>query len=48
MPVKLAATFAHRQSSATFEHERLMDPACLRHTEIPGTSKLFTDFSYHF
>jgi len=25
-----------------------MDPACLRHTEIPGTSKLFTDFSYHF
>jgi bacillithiol biosynthesis cysteine-adding enzyme BshC len=25
-----------------------MDPACLRHTEIPGTSKLFADFSYHF
>jgi bacillithiol biosynthesis cysteine-adding enzyme BshC len=25
-----------------------MDPACLRHTEIPGTSRLFADFSYHF
>jgi bacillithiol synthase len=25
-----------------------MDPACLRHTEIPGTTKLFADFSYHF
>jgi bacillithiol synthase len=35
-------------SSGTFEHERVMDPACLRHTEIPGTSKLFADFSYHF
>ncbi|HEV8414009.1 MAG TPA: bacillithiol biosynthesis cysteine-adding enzyme BshC [Bryobacteraceae bacterium] len=25
-----------------------MDPACLRHTEIPGTSKLFADLAYHF
>ena len=25
-----------------------MDTACLRHTEIPGTSRLFADFSYHF
>ncbi len=25
-----------------------MDSACLRHTEIPGTTKLFADFSYHF
>ena len=25
-----------------------MDPACLRHTEIPGTTKLFADLSYHF
>jgi bacillithiol biosynthesis cysteine-adding enzyme BshC len=25
-----------------------MDPACLRHTEIPGTSKLFADLSYNF
>src|SRR5579872_2450236 len=35
-------------SSGTFEHERVMDPACLRHTEIPGTSNLFADLSYHF
>ena len=26
----------------------MMDPACLRHTEIPGTSKLFADLTYHF
>jgi bacillithiol biosynthesis cysteine-adding enzyme BshC len=25
-----------------------MPPACLRHTEIPGTSRLFTDFLYCF
>ncbi len=25
-----------------------MEPACIRHTEIPGTTKLFADFSYHF
>jgi bacillithiol biosynthesis cysteine-adding enzyme BshC len=25
-----------------------MEPACIRHTELPGTSKLFLDFSYHF
>ena len=25
-----------------------MDSACLRHTEIPATSKLFLDFQYHF
>ena len=25
-----------------------MQPACIRHTELPGTSKLFADFSYHF
>ena len=42
------ATFASPPSSVTFEHERVMDPACLRHTELPGTSKLFADFSYHF
>ena len=23
-------------------------PACIRHTDLPGTSKLFSDFSYHF
>jgi bacillithiol synthase len=26
----------------------VIDPACLRHTEIPGTSQLFADLSYHF
>lgn len=25
-----------------------MEPACIRHTEIPGTSRLFSDFTYHF
>ncbi|MEQ1884714.1 MAG: bacillithiol biosynthesis cysteine-adding enzyme BshC [Bryobacteraceae bacterium] len=23
-------------------------PACIRHTELPGTSRLFADFTYHF
>lgn len=26
----------------------MMDSACLRHTELPGSSKLFLDFQYHF
>jgi len=26
----------------------MMEAACLRHTEIPHTSKLFSDFQYHF
>jgi bacillithiol biosynthesis cysteine-adding enzyme BshC len=26
----------------------MMESACLRHTEIPHTSALFTDFQYHF
>jgi bacillithiol biosynthesis cysteine-adding enzyme BshC len=25
-----------------------MDPACIRHTDLPGTTRLFADFSYHF
>jgi bacillithiol synthase len=25
-----------------------MEPACIRHTDVPGTSRLFADFSYHF
>src|SRR3984893_18736958 len=25
-----------------------MQPACIRHTDLPGTSRLFTDFTYHF
>jgi bacillithiol biosynthesis cysteine-adding enzyme BshC len=25
-----------------------MDPACLRHTDLPGTTRLFSNFCYHF
>ncbi len=25
-----------------------MEPACIRHTDLPGVSRLFLDFSYHF
>ena len=25
-----------------------MERACIRHTELPGTSRLFADFTYHF
>jgi bacillithiol synthase len=25
-----------------------MQPACIRHSDLPGTSRLFGDFSYHF
>src|SRR5580704_15518034 len=25
-----------------------MEPACLRHTDIPHTTRLFSDFQYHF
>jgi bacillithiol synthase len=25
-----------------------MDPACIRHTDLPGTTRLFADFTYHF
>ncbi len=25
-----------------------MEPACIRHTDLPGASKLFVDFAYHF
>jgi len=25
-----------------------MDPACIRHTDLPGTTQLFADFTYHF
>src|SRR6185437_7722611 len=25
-----------------------MQPACIRHTDLPGTSGLFADFAYHF
>ena len=25
-----------------------MQPACIRHTDLPGTSQLFADLAYHF
>src|SRR5580765_4644396 len=25
-----------------------MQPACIRHTDLPGTSRLFADYAYHF
>ncbi len=25
-----------------------MQPACIRHSDLPGTSRLFSDFTYHF
>ncbi len=25
-----------------------MEPACIRHTDLPGASRLFADFTYHF
>ena len=25
-----------------------MEPACLRHTDLPNSSKLLTDFLYHY
>ncbi len=33
---------------ADFVLDTCMDPACLRHTDLPGTTKLFADFTYHF
>ena len=42
------ATFGMTGSSANLEPLLTMETACLRHTEIPHTSKLFSDFQYHF
>src|SRR5712692_7923908 len=35
-------------SSANLGPLLMMEAACLRHTEIPHTSRLFSDFQYHF
>src|SRR5271154_2235201 len=52
LPRILPATFAGLRSSVTlgpFVRPSLdMEPACIRHTDLPGTSKLFADFTYHF
>lgn len=34
--------------SWTAVESRLMESACIRHTDIPHTSRLFADFQYHF
>ncbi len=31
-----------------FAVQNPMEPSCIRHTELPGASRLFLDFSYHF
>ena len=46
-----AATFAGLKTSVTlgpFVCQVHMEPACIRHTDLPGTSRLFADFTYHF
>jgi bacillithiol biosynthesis cysteine-adding enzyme BshC len=42
------ATFGQERSSANLERLLTMETACLRHTEIPHTTRLFSDFQYHF
>src|SRR5258706_14046231 len=34
--------------SAVLTSENCMECICIRHTELPNTSKLFADFVYHF
>src|ERR1700734_4124936 len=42
------ATLGQVAASATLGKLLMMESACLRHTEIPHTSALFSDFQYHF
>src|SRR6202044_2549857 len=44
----IADTLAGVAASATLGKLLMMESACLRHTEIPHTSALFSDFQYHF
>ncbi len=50
-PVNLLFSIA-RKKSATLERAAhliaFMQPACIRHTDLSGTSRLFADFAYHF
>ena len=48
MVLKDLATFDMAGASANLEPLLTMETACLRHTEIPHTSRLFSDFQYHF
>jgi bacillithiol biosynthesis cysteine-adding enzyme BshC len=46
--MKDLATLAGVGASANLGPALIMEAACLRHTEIPHTSQLFSDFQYHF
>jgi len=46
--MKDLATLEGPGASANLGPALIMEAACLRHTEIPHTSKLFSDFQYHF
>ena len=46
--MKDLATLEPRRSSANLGPLLIMETACIRHTEIPHTSRLFSDFQYHF
>ena len=48
MVLKDLATFGMAGASANLEPLLTMETACLRHVEIPHTSRLFSDFQYHF
>src|SRR5512141_2593689 len=47
-----SSTSIARKKSVTLEPAThltgFMQPACIRHTDLPGTSRLFADFAYHF
>src|ERR1700732_1579474 len=46
--MKDLATLETAPASANLGPLLIMETACLRHTEIPHTSRLFSDFQYHF
>jgi bacillithiol synthase len=46
--MKDLATLAGFDASANLGPALMMEAACLRHTEIPHTTRLFSDFQYHF
>src|ERR1700744_3775782 len=46
--MKDLATFEAAAASANLGPALMTEAACLRHTDIPHTSRLFSDFQYHF
>src|ERR1700722_20406636 len=46
--MKDLATLECAGASANLGPALMMEAACLRHTEIPHTTRLFSDFQYHF